>query len=143
MSQCFHLKLFVIFNCLSFYCCDGFRYYNGFGFSNEKLGVKRPTHSQFSLSSSISSASAQMKDIRQLMEKDEKTSLMMDALRGKNINDDDRQGDGIDMKVVEMRAGIDIDDVLPTTYDSVKLEAYFKKSENNTLNKQPIFAENI
>jgi hypothetical protein len=27
---------------------------------------------------------------------------MLDALRGKNINDDDKQGSGIDMKLVEV-----------------------------------------
>jgi hypothetical protein len=47
---------------------------------------------------SMSDMSAQM---REAMRSDEKTALMMDALRGKNLNDDDRQGDGIDMQVSE------------------------------------------
>jgi len=68
-----------------------------------------------------------MADIRQEMRKDEKTALMMDALRGKNINDDDKQGLGIDMKVVETRAGTDLNDVLPTVYNPLRLEAYFKR----------------
>lgn len=51
----------------------------------------------------------------------------MDALRGKNLNDDDRQGEGIDMQVVRMRGADDITDVLPTVYNPVRLEAYFSK----------------
>lgn len=78
-------------------------------------------------SPSISGASAQMRDIREAMRADEKTALMMDALRGKNLNDDDRQGDGIDMQVVRMRGADDVNDVLPTVYNPVRLEAYFSK----------------
>jgi hypothetical protein len=40
-----------------------------------------------------------IKDIRASLAGDEKTTLMLDALRGKNINDDDAQGEGVDMKV--------------------------------------------
>ena len=76
---------------------------------------------------SMSDMSAQMRDMREAMRGDEKTALMMDALRGKNLNDDDRQGDGIDMQVVRMRAADDINDVLPTVYNPVRLEAYFSK----------------
>ena len=74
-----------------------------------------------------SAMSNQVREMRENMAKDEKVSLMMDALRGKNLNDDDRQGDGIDMKVVEMRKGENAEDVLPTNYNAVLLEAYFKR----------------
>ena len=50
---------------------------------------------------------------------------MVDALRGKNLNDDDRQGEGIDMKLVEMRASAGTEDVLPFTYQPDKLDDYF------------------
>lgn len=76
---------------------------------------------------SMSDVSAQMRDMREAMRADEKTALMMDALRGKNLNDDDRQGDGIDMQVVRMRAADDVNDILPTVYNPAKLEAYFSK----------------
>jgi aarF domain-containing kinase len=75
----------------------------------------------------MSDVSQQMKDMRAAMRADEKTALMMDALRGKNLNDDDRQGDGIDMQVVRMRAAEDAYDILPTEYDPLRLEAYFSK----------------
>ena len=84
-----------------------------------------------SLSSTVQKSpsvmSDQLREMRENMAKDEKVSLMMDALRGKNLNDDDRQGDGIDMKVVEMRKGENAEDVLPTNYNAVLLEAYFKR----------------
>ena len=75
-----------------------------------------------------STVSSQIKDIRNQLATDEKTRLVMDALRGKNINDDDRQGVGIDMKIVEMgNENGDSSDVLPTYYDPKLLEAYFSK----------------
>lgn len=75
----------------------------------------------------MSDISAQMADVRSEMMKDEKTALMMDALRGKNINDDDRQGENIDMLVVETRASDSSDDVLPTVYSPDALASYFGK----------------
>lgn len=80
-----------------------------------------------SRSSSISDISAQMKDFRSSFAADEKTSLMMDALRGKNLNDDDKQVEGINMQIVEMVSSGDASDVLPLTYDTAKVEAYFKR----------------
>ena len=73
----------------------------------------------------VSTISAQMADMRADMRKDPKAALLMDAMRGKNINDDDRQGDGIDMKVVQTRASSGAGDALPTTYQPRKLEEYF------------------
>eukprot|EP01041_Mallomonas_annulata_P000891 gene891-1727_t len=83
--------------------------------------------SSSSLPKTMSGVSAQMKDFRKSLEGDERATLIMDALRGKNINDDDQQGLGIDMKIVEMRDADSIDDVLPTVYKPDRLEAYFKK----------------
>lgn len=82
------------------------------------------------MSSSISEMSSQFKKMRSSMAMDEKTQLMLDALRGKNLNDDDQQGRGIDMKIVEMASSNDASDVLPTVYDPVKLQRYFSKRPN-------------
>ena len=79
------------------------------------------------VSSSVGAASSQLRELRASLAQDEKTRLMMDALRGKNLNDDDRQGEGIDMKVVEMRRASDKDDVLPLAYDPSRLEVYFSR----------------
>lgn len=77
--------------------------------------------------SSISSISSSIKDMRSRIASDERSSLMLDALRGKNINDDDNQLKGIDMKLVEMRSQDGLDDCLPTNYDPVQLEKYFQR----------------
>eukprot|EP01033_Poteriospumella_lacustris_P012782 gene12781-9137_t len=58
---------------------------------------------------------------------DEKTRLVLDALRGRNLNDDDQQGRGIDMKIVEMASSGDSSDVLPQVYDPHKLQRYFDR----------------
>jgi aarF domain-containing kinase len=73
--------------------------------------------------------SSQMKEMRKQMNseiaKDERASLMMDALRGKGMNDADRQREGVDMLVVTMQ---DIDgSSLPTEYNPAKLEAFFSR----------------
>ena len=80
-------------------------------------------------SMTVSSLSNQMKEMRSTAMLDERSSLMLDALRGKNINDDDKQGLGVDMKLVEVRGrdSNDVDDVLPTTYDTIELDKYFNK----------------
>ena len=73
-----------------------------------------------------SSVSLQIKEMReQVRQSDPKAAMLMDALRGKNMNDDDKQGLGIDMKVVETRASSSSTDVLPFTYQPDKLEDYF------------------
>jgi len=54
-------------------------------------------------STSVSDISNKMKEFRSNANLDERSSLMLDALRGKNINDDDKQGLGINMKLVEVQ----------------------------------------
>lgn len=74
----------------------------------------------------VSAVSAQINTIRaDIAKSDPKAALLLDALRGKNINDDDRQGDGINMKIVETRASSSAQDVLPFTYKPDQLDAYF------------------
>ena len=75
------------------------------------------------MSSTVSDISQGIKDMRAEMEQDEQTALMMQALRGTNINDDAAAGVGQKMYVVEMQ---DTDDSkLPTTYQPERLKAYF------------------
>lgn len=52
---------------------------------------------------------------------------MIDALRGKNINQDDQQNQNINMQIVEMDSSSGIDDIIPTFYDPINLERYFNK----------------
>ena len=65
-----------------------------------------------------------MREQRKLMEEDEQTKLVMQALRGANTNEDDFQDANVRMKVVEMREG---EKDLPTTYDPEALADYFGK----------------
>lgn len=88
-------------------------------------------------SPSMSEMSSQMKDMRAQINaeiaKDERASLMMDALRGKGQNEDSFQRAGLDMKVISMD---DIEgSVLPTEYDPVKLEAFFSKRPGAVLSR--------
>lgn len=73
---------------------------------------------------SVSAMSRQMKDMRSEMEKDERTALMMQALRGSNIRDDVAAAEGLNMLVVETA---DRGDQLPLTYQPDALAAYFGK----------------
>ena len=78
---------------------------------------------------SMREMSSQMKEMRKQINseiaKDERASLMIDALRGKGMNDADRQREGVDMLVVTMQ---DIDgSSLPTEYNPAKLEAFFSR----------------
>ena len=76
-----------------------------------------------STSTSVSELSEQMKEMRAEMEADERTALMMQALRGTNIRDDVAAAAGQKMYVVEMQ---DTDDSkLPTTYQPDRLKAFF------------------
>ena len=65
-------------------------------------------------STSVKEMSDMMREQRKLMEEDEQTKLVMQALRGANTNEDDFQDANVRMKVVEMREG---EKDLPTTYD--------------------------
>ncbi len=89
----------------------------------------------------VSELTQQMREMQsQIISENEDAKLIMQALRGKNINDDDRQVQGLEMKLVEFD---DIDGVgdltiggntsgsssdrLPYDYDPVALEEFFSK----------------
>ena len=76
--------------------------------------------------SSVSAMSSQMRDLQDDLMEDERARVMMQALRGQNLNDDDTAALGTRMQVVEMSRG-EGDDVLPTVYDPEQLAAYFAK----------------
>ena len=86
------------------------------------------------MSSTISSLSSQAKEMRAaIAASDERAALMMDALRGKGLNEDDKQGVGVNMQVVEMDKGDG--DVLPTTYDPISLSSYFENRPTAVLTR--------
>ena len=79
--------------------------------------------------STVSDMSRQMADMRREMSQNEDVNLMMQALRGQNMDDSDRAADGINMRLVDVNEGIKGTelDVLKQTYDPVALKAFFSK----------------
>jgi hypothetical protein len=69
------------------------------------------------------SLTEQMKNMRESLAQDEQAQLLMQGLRGQNVNDDDRAVEGLQLKLVEdFGGGID---KLPLQYDPIILQAYF------------------
>jgi aarF domain-containing kinase len=83
--------------------------------------------------SSVSETSAMMKEMREKMDENEDARLMMQALRGQGLNDDDTAVAGLEMKLV----GIDSDpnDTLPFEYDALALKAFFGKRPMSVLTR--------
>ena len=75
--------------------------------------------------SSVSETSSMLKEMRERMNEDDDTRLMMQALRGQGLNDDDNAVAGLEMRLVNI-AG-DRGDVLPFDYDPKVLKAFFSK----------------
>lgn len=63
-----------------------------------------------------------MNDIRAQIAENEEANMMMQALRGQNLNDDDSAMVGLEMKLVNVGDG-----VLPLYYDPLVLRAFFRK----------------
>ncbi|KAL7541821.1 hypothetical protein ACHAXR_012555 [Thalassiosira sp. AJA248-18] len=84
----------------------------------------------------VSKLSQQMREMQsQMVSENEDADLIMQALRGRNINDDDSQVQGLEMKLIEFD---DVDGVgsqedvdrLPYEYDPVALKKFFSKRPN-------------
>ncbi|CAJ1936381.1 unnamed protein product [Cylindrotheca closterium] len=76
-----------------------------------------------SLHSSVSETSAMMKEMREKMNENDEARMVMEALRGTNLNDDDNAMFGLEMKLVNIADGGD--GVLPYDYDPVALKKFF------------------
>ena len=83
--------------------------------------VKAPALKQ----SSRSETTDMLNNMRSQLAENEEANMVMQALRGQNLNDDDAQVQGLQMKLVDV-AGKD-GDVLPLYYDPIKLKAFFSK----------------
>ena len=80
------------------------------------------------LASTVSETSAMMNDVRQQLRENDDARMVMDALRGTNMNDDDAAVDGLQMKLVDVYGGKDAastDDRLPYEYDPKALQKFF------------------
>lgn len=87
------------------------------------------------LYSSVAETSALMKEMRERMAEDSDTKLLMDALRGKNLNDDDAAVAGLQMRLVDVVAGTDGNDILPYDYDPEALKRFFSKRPLSVLTR--------
>ena len=84
---------------------------------------------QTSLFSTVSETSAMMKDMQKQLNENEDARMVMDALRGKNLNDDDAALDGLQMRLVDV-GGVDATDPtsgLPYEYNPKALQEFFSK----------------
>ena len=89
-------------------------------------------------SSSVSDLSKQMREMQsQIISENEDAELIMQALRGKNINDDDAQVQGLEMNLIDFddngtddNTSLDPSDRLPYEYDPVALKNFFSKRPN-------------
>lgn len=84
------------------------------------------TESTDLFSSRTSDASILMQDMRSELSKDQDVDLMMQALRGQNLNDDDRAVAGLQMQLIEGFLG-DVETGLPYEYNPQALKEFFSK----------------
>jgi len=80
------------------------------------------------LFSTVSETSKMMNEMRDQLNENDDARMVMDALRGKNLNDDDSALDGLQMRLVDV-GGVDETDPssgLPYEYDPVALQKFFK-----------------
>ena len=96
----------------------------GFAPPHQYAASKRILSSKSSaLYSSVSETSQMVQGIRSQLAENEEAALVMDALRGKNMNDDDAQAAGVQMRLVDASGS----ETLKTDYDPKALREFFSK----------------
>jgi len=86
----------------------------------------QPTVRQSSLfSSRVKGTSELMQDMRAELAKNEEANMMMQALRGQNLNDDDKALEGLKMQLVDVAPKEN--EELPLYYDPKALKDFFSK----------------
>lgn len=73
----------------------------------------------------VSETSQMMKEMREKISENEDANLMMQALRGKGLNDDDSAVQGLEMRLVDVQGGDE--QTIPYDYDPVALQRFFSK----------------
>lgn len=81
----------------------------------------------------VQDASSVLQDMRAEMAKDENANLVMQALRGANINDDDTAMAGLQMRLVDIAP--QENDALLTVYNPTALKAFFSKRPRAVLTR--------
>lgn len=119
MKLSFHYFLFSTAISSSSLSCTAFTTQPTTPFQNSPFLYKKTK-----LFSSASQTSEMISSIRNQMSENEEAQLLMDAMRGKNMNDDNMAADGLEMRLVELGSG---DEVLPLEYDPMALKKFFQK----------------
>lgn len=106
---------------LLFYCsiAEGFQGIQPHG--TISAASTRQQHTR--LHSSVRDTSSLMQEMRNELSKNEEANLMMQALRGQNLNDDDRAVAGLQMRLVDIAPRDN--DSLPFDYDPQALKLFF------------------
>jgi len=95
-----------------------------FSIPRNSLYTAIPTKSlPTALSSSVAKTSDILQGVRDQIAQDEEATMIMNALRGSNLNDDDAAVAGLDMRLVTFEG----EGGLPYTYDPVILKDFFSK----------------
>jgi hypothetical protein len=97
------------------------------GFVSPLAITKQP--SSTTIYSSVSKDTSNMlRDMREELSRNEEANLVMQALRGQNLNDDDSAVAGLEMRLVDIDSDNgSVADRLPYAYDAVFLKEYFRK----------------
>jgi len=95
--------------------------------------ITAPRTTQTTLHANAREASALMKEMRADLAQNEDANLVMQALRGANLNDDDAAVDGLQLQLVDF-APTD-NEALPYEYDPVALQKFFKKRPGAVLTR--------
>jgi aarF domain-containing kinase len=88
--------------------------------------------------STVSETSAMMKQMREQLDSNDDAKMIMDALRGSNMNDDDAAVAGLQMRLVDVYGGRELDGQdsgLPYEYDPVALKEFFGKRPLSVLTR--------
>ena len=88
--------------------------------------TRKSTSSSRLWSSRASDMSTMMREMRDGLSQDEDANMIMDALRGKNLNDDDKAVAGLEMRLVNVQLK-DGESGLPYQYDPKSLKEFFSK----------------
>jgi aarF domain-containing kinase len=99
----------------------------GFRSISPPSGSKIRTDSSILYSTRSQDVGSLMQDVRAEISKNEDANLMLQALRGQNLNDDDSAVAGLEMRLVSISDQTDQETGLPYEYNPTALKEFFRK----------------
>lgn len=123
----------IIFLCLWSVICSSQHYTDAFVLPNQNGRTVKLSQLH---AASVSETSAMMKEMRAKMNENEDARLVMDALRGKGMNDDERAMDGLQMRLVDISSSAtSAEDTLPYDYNPKALQNFFRSRPLSVLTR--------